>query len=276
MTSAVGQQVTPVILTHNEELNIGRALASLTWAENVFIVDSGSTDGTKSIAGGYENVRWFVRPFDSIKDQWQYSIRELAIPTQYILALDADMYPSQKFLDEVESRFLPGRFTGGLIPFRYCYYGRPLAGSLCSPQLRIFDQKRVLITQPAHGHRFSVTGEIYKFHNSLSHDDRKPIERWVTAQIGSSQLNADALSNVGTTSFKDRLRRLGVTPPLVGMMAYVRAGGPFKGAAAARYAYERMVAEGLLAIRLMDKKVERAAKHESQSLDRQSERNEKC
>ena len=38
-------------------------------------------------------------------------------------------------------------------------------------------------------------------------------------------------------------------------MAYLRAGGPFGGAAAARYAYERMVAEALLAITVMDKRM---------------------
>ena len=41
-------------------------------------------------------------------------------------------------------------------------------------------------------------------------------------------------------------------PPIIGTLAYLKAGGPFRGAAAARYAYERAVAEGLLAIRLMD------------------------
>jgi hypothetical protein len=41
----------------------------------------------------------------------------------------------------------------------------------------------------------------------------------------------------------------------MGLLAYLRAGGPIKGAAAARYAYERAIAEGLLAIRLMDQRM---------------------
>jgi hypothetical protein len=68
-------------------------------------------------------------------------------------------------------------------------------------------------------------------------------------------LNAGALQNGGAHGLKDRLRRLGVMPPLMGALAYLRAGGPLSGAAAARYAYERMTAESLLAIRLMDDRI---------------------
>ncbi len=38
--------ITPVILTYNESANIGRSLERLTWAREVVIVDSGSTDDT--------------------------------------------------------------------------------------------------------------------------------------------------------------------------------------------------------------------------------------
>ena len=47
-------------------------------------------------------------------------------------------------------------------------------------------------------------------------------------------------------------------PPIIGLLAYVRAGGPFKGAAAARYAYERMTTESILAVRLMDARMQKA------------------
>ena len=49
--------ITPVILTYNEAANIGRSLERLTWAGQVVIVDSGSTDETLAIAGRFPNVR---------------------------------------------------------------------------------------------------------------------------------------------------------------------------------------------------------------------------
>ena len=45
-------------------------------------------------------------------------------------------------------------------------------------------------------------------------------------------------------------------PVIAGALAYICAGGPFRGAAAVRYAYERAAYESLLAIRLMSLKLE--------------------
>jgi hypothetical protein len=91
----------------------------------------------------------------------------------------------------------------------------------------------------------------------LIHDDRKPLDRWVKAQLDYQRRNESELSNGGRGRARDYLRKLGVMPPLMGALAYVRAGGPFKGAAAARYAYERMATESILAIRLMNQRIKR-------------------
>ncbi len=68
-------RVTPVILTFNEERNIGRTLARLGWAREIVLVDSLSTDATLSIAAGHPNVRTFERRFDSHGDQWTFALR---------------------------------------------------------------------------------------------------------------------------------------------------------------------------------------------------------
>ncbi|HEX9555678.1 MAG TPA: glycosyltransferase, partial [Reyranella sp.] len=67
-------EITPVILTYNEAANIGRSLERLTWARQVVIVDSGSTDETLSIAGRYANVRTVYRPFDTHARQWRFAV----------------------------------------------------------------------------------------------------------------------------------------------------------------------------------------------------------
>ena len=85
----------------------------------------------------------------------------------------------------------------------------------------------------------------------------------MASQLAYQLLNEKELSNGGRRRMRDRLRHLGIMPPIVGLLAYVRAGGPFRGAAAARYAYERTVAEGLLAIRLMDARLRRGSDHDA-------------
>ena len=61
--------ITPVILTYNEEPNLGRTLESLRWAPRVVVVDSGSTDATRAIAERFSNVAWFERRFDDFARQ---------------------------------------------------------------------------------------------------------------------------------------------------------------------------------------------------------------
>ena len=265
MNSPSLKQITPVVLTFNEEANLRRNLDSLRWAERIVILDSGSTDETERIAKSFPNVAWHVRRFDKHLNQWEYGIRQTGITTDYVLALDADMQVPESFLYELENGFPWGRAAGGIAPFEYRYHGRALSGSLYPPQLRLFQRNKVSITQLDHTQRFSIDGSVYRFKSRLVHDDRKPVERWVASQLAYQHLNEQGLSNGGPRRLRDQLRRMGLMPPIIGLLAYLRAGGPFKGAAAARYAYERMTTESILAVRLMDARLRRTEgrKHEA-------------
>jgi len=248
--------ITPVVLTYNEEPNIRRTLDSLVWAERVVVVDSGSTDATEVIAKSFPNVDWYARTFDSFKGQCDYAIYHTGIATKYVLALDADMAVSGDLLTEIEDNFSAGSFDGGLLKFDFRLVGRSLAGSLYPAQVRLFRRDRVRVLQTGHGHKFSVDGALYRFKQSLIHDDRKPLERWVASQLSYSALEARRIAARESYQFRDRVRELGVMPVIAGALAYIRAGGPFRGAAAVRYAYERAAYESLLVIRLMSAKLE--------------------
>ena len=63
-------QITPVLLTYNEEENIGRTLPRLRWAKDIVVVDSGSTDGTLNILTAFPNLRVFKRRFGAHAKQW--------------------------------------------------------------------------------------------------------------------------------------------------------------------------------------------------------------
>jgi glycosyltransferase involved in cell wall biosynthesis len=250
MTTSAATRVTPLVLTYNEAPNIARTLDSLRWAKRVVIIDSGSTDSTLEIAARYPNVESRYRKFDDFKRQTDYGLRETGIDTEYVLPLDADMAVPPALLAEIEGRFLGHGYAGGLVGYEYRMFGRPLLGSLLRPQYRIFRPDRVEVIQVGHGHKFAVDGPIYAFHARLLHDDRKPLERWVSSQIGYSRNELERIASSPRTSLKDRLRRAGVMPLLAGAYAYAKAGGPLRGSAALSYAYERAVFECLLAMRL--------------------------
>src|SRR5258708_40379828 len=177
------KQITPVVLTYDEEANLRRNLDSLHWAERVVIVDSGSTDATEAIARSYANVSWRTRPFDSFRAQWEHAVHQTGITTEYVLALDCDMEVSARLLEEIASAFLSGNYDGGLMPIDYRYYGRSLAGSICPPQIRLFRRNGVKVTQVNHGHKFEIAGPVYRFRNRLIHDDRKSLTRWFESHL---------------------------------------------------------------------------------------------
>src|SRR6185312_10633674 len=111
----VPRSVTPFILPYNEEPNLGRTLESLRWAPRVVVVDSGSTDASRAIAGRFPNVAWFERRFDDFERQSRFAIEETGIDTDHVLALDADMAVPAPFVAELNARYLPGEFAGGLV-----------------------------------------------------------------------------------------------------------------------------------------------------------------
>jgi hypothetical protein len=145
-----------------------------------------------------------------------------------------------------------------MLPFEYRIFGRPLLGSLLAPQLRLFRRADVRVIQEGHGHKFAVEGSVYRFASPLVHDDRKSVERWASSQIGYSRNEQDRMAHAVHASIKDRLRRTGLMPLAAGALAYARAGGPLRGRAALCYAYERVVFECLLAMRLIGEGSDRA------------------
>jgi glycosyltransferase involved in cell wall biosynthesis len=249
--------VTPVILTYNEEPNLRRALESLFWAERVIVLDSGSTDATEAIAKSFSNVDWHIRPFDSHRAQWTHGICATGITSEFVLALDADMSVPQEFVEEMSLSIKEQKYQGGITPFEFRILGRTLAGSIYPAQLRLFKPEMVRIRQAGHTQEFSTSGPIYRFKTPLIHDDRKSLERWVLAQLSYSSLEANRINAGSAMRWRDWVRTLGLMPVIAGVLAYLRAGGPLKGAAAVRYAYERAGYECLLAIRLMSSRLQK-------------------
>ena len=250
--SPVSRLVTPLILTFNEEPNIGRTLSTLSWADQVIVVDSGSSDATEQIARAYANVKWLTRAFDNHAAQWMFAIASAGGRTPYLLALDADYQVPADFVEELAGPFASGNFAGGIAGFRYAIQGRELAGSVYPARLVLFRPELVTISQPGHTQEMQVQGPVYRFHARLIHDDRKALSRFVSSQVEYSRLEAIRLGQNGSRRWQDRVRALGLMPLLAGVGAYLRSGGPLKGSASLRYAYERALFECLLALRLLD------------------------
>jgi len=80
-------KLTVSILTKNEEERLPAALASVAWADEIVVTDSGSTDRTVEIAKA-AGARVLFREFDGWPAQHNWAIERIETP--WILALDAD------------------------------------------------------------------------------------------------------------------------------------------------------------------------------------------
>ena len=124
--------ITPVILTRDEEPNIARTLGQLSWAKDVVVVDSFSTDATAEIARRFPNVHLFQRAFDDHAKQWAFGQQQ--VRTRWFLALDADYFVPDALARELET-LEPGSLRGYRASFRYAVGGRTLRASLYPPRI---------------------------------------------------------------------------------------------------------------------------------------------
>jgi glycosyltransferase involved in cell wall biosynthesis len=98
----MGIPVSVVILTKNEEINLGRCLTSLKWCDDIHVVDSGSKDGTLAIAEE-STAAVYHHPFSSFGAQRNWSLENCALKNEWVLFLDADEETDGVFVSALES-----------------------------------------------------------------------------------------------------------------------------------------------------------------------------
>jgi glycosyltransferase involved in cell wall biosynthesis len=113
-----------VVLTYNEEANIRACLESVRGLCEIFVVDSGSTDRTRTICAEYtSNI--VVHPYANHARQWDWALRELPISTDWVLALDADFTVTPQLADRLRSdlRGLAPEIDGIYVRHLYVFGG---------------------------------------------------------------------------------------------------------------------------------------------------------
>lgn len=94
MTKQSPPPISVLILTLNEEANLPRCLESLSWCDDIVVLDSGSSDRTVEIAREY-GARVVTRPFDNwaSHQNWALESIEYRHPWLYYSDADEDMPP---------------------------------------------------------------------------------------------------------------------------------------------------------------------------------------
>jgi glycosyltransferase involved in cell wall biosynthesis len=254
------EQITPIILTYDEAPNIGRTLERLRWARDIIVVDSFSHDGTLGLVSQFPQARVFQRKFDCLENQWNYALTETDIHTDWVLALDADYITTTKLMDEIQALDPPDAVNGYRARFAYCVYGQPLRGSAYQPVIVLFRRSKAFYRQDGHAHRVVVSGQVEELHEIMLHDDWKLVARWLQSQCLYQQQEADKLlsSDPRQLSWPDRIRKRKFASPFLTFLycLFIKR-GILDGKAGLYYAFQRMLAETILSVYLIDRELAR-------------------
>ncbi|TWU55209.1 glycosyltransferase family 2 protein [Rubripirellula reticaptiva] len=248
--------ITPVILTYNEEANLERTLQGLSWARSILLVDSFSTDETLKIAARFKNVHVVQRIFDHFAGQCNFGISQ--VKTKWVLSLDADYNCSTELADEISH--LDSQMAGFRASFKYCVFGKPLRATLYPPRTVLYRTELAHYVRDGHAHRVHVSGELGKISSHIHHDDRKPIASWFGAQAKYAFLEAEKINSspASDLSWKDWLRtKIVIAPFVVLFYCLVYRMLILDGWRGIYYSVQRFYAELLLSLVLLDQKVRR-------------------
>lgn len=246
-------QVTPLILTYNEAPNIARTLGQLTWAGRVVVVDSFSTDETEAICRRFPQVEFVQRKFASFADQCNFGLT--LVRTPWVLSLDADYVLTDELVAELRALKPEDVCAGFSARFTYCIGGRPLRSTLYPPRVVLYRAAGARYRNEGHGHRVEITGTTRALNGRILHDDRKSLDRWFGEQLKYSAQEARHLKETPRRALNraDRLRQWMVVAPFA-VLFYLLfwRGLLLDGWAGWAYVFQRMLAELLLSLRLLE------------------------
>ena len=163
--------VAAIVLTYNEERNIGDCLASLDgWVEQLFVVDSGSTDGTIAIARQY-GATILTHPFEHYGAQRNWALANCPVATTWILNVDADerVTPELRASIEYAVAHSDDQLCGYLMSRRTMFMGRWIrhGGHYPAWHLRLFRTGRGSCEDRLYDQHFRCDGAVQKLAGDL-------------------------------------------------------------------------------------------------------------
>jgi len=186
--------VSVLILTRNEEANLGECLASVRWAAQAFVVDSLSTDRTAEIAHQL-GAQVYPHAFEGYANQREWALENLPFTHDWILMLDADERVPPPLAEEITRvvRSQDETAAGFYLARRFFFEGRWLKHGGLYPTwlLRLFRRGRARVEQRAVNEHVVVDGATGYLTQPFDHVDHRPLSDWISKQSRYAELEAE-------------------------------------------------------------------------------------
>ena len=200
--------VSVVVLTLNEEPNIRRCLASVAWADQTVVVDSGSADSTVPLAraAGAEVVE---QPWLGFSAQREYALRLPLLRHDWVYFVDADEWVSPQLAAEIAVRLADPQCAGFGQRFRLVFLGtwiRHCGWYRGSWIVRLVDRHYTKYDRNVVGERPCVNGRIRRLRNDIVDEDRKGLAAWICKHVRYAELESER--RCSDASVRERLQVL--------------------------------------------------------------------
>ena len=188
-----------IIITKNEASHVGRCLESVSWADEIIVLDSGSDDETVAICRRYtEKVYETDWPGFGIQKQ-----RALAKASQdWILSIDADEVVTRELRTQIEKALQQEQFNGYEIPRLSSYCGKQIRHGGWWPDyvLRLFRRQSGRFSESLVHEKIFVEGAVGRLVAPLLHESFVNLEEVLHKVDSYSTLNAKMLHERGVKS----------------------------------------------------------------------------
>jgi hypothetical protein len=197
--------VAVVMIALNEGHNMEAVLHNLQgWAQQVFLVDSYSSDTTVEIALAH-GVHVVQRRFRGFGDQWNFALTNLPITSPWTMKMD----PDERLSDELKRNLIDGMMKsdvkGYLLRIRLWFMGRPLP--VWIELLRVWRTGDCRFSDVLANEHALVDGPIGRVKGAIEHHDSPDLDHWLQKQ--NAYTTAEAIAT-------HRGQRLAVEPRLFG------------------------------------------------------------
>jgi glycosyltransferase involved in cell wall biosynthesis len=178
MTQLQTVPLSVLMLTLNEELNLANCLENLTqWTDDVFIVDSFSTDGTVELAKKY-NVQVYQHAFEGHAKQWMWGLLNLPFKHDWVFIHDPDHRTTPELRAELKNLFeqgVPPDINGIYVRRRNIFRGKWIKHGGYYPKymLKIFRRHLARFDENEFDYRVYVPGKTLQLRSDIIEENRK-------------------------------------------------------------------------------------------------------
>ena len=164
------QPISVILIAQNEERHLRDCLQSVAWADEIIVVDGGSSDRTVEIAREFTE-KVYQNAWPGFAAQKRFALQKAGLP--WVLSIDADERITPELRDEILAKLdaddLPE--SGFYLPRLSTFLGKFIRHSGWYPgyQLRLFQREKTSVIEASVHEGFRVDGQLGHLRNHMLH-----------------------------------------------------------------------------------------------------------